>query len=116
MNNKQKQYYYEMAKRGRMFHYKKDGRLVCFITYFIGNGNPKKYIDREAWTIIDDEPRGNVFYIDQLLTDKNRDNPYLSLDVWRSVKQFIRREYPNIKYIRWNRWKNEKVNVYRKEI
>lgn len=106
MTDKQKQYYFEMAKRGRMFHYKKDNRLVCFITYFLSNGEPTKYINREPWTIIDDEPEGDVLYIDQLLTDKNRDNPYLSYEIWREIKQFVREFYPNIKYIRHNRFKN----------
>lgn len=107
MTNQQLQYYYEMAKRRRMFHYKHNERLVCFITYFIGNGNPKKYLDRKPWTVIDDEPGGNVLYIDQLLTDKSRDNVYLSLRIWDDIKEFIKHSFPAIKYICWNRFKRE---------
>ena len=118
MTNEQLQYYFDMEKMGRMFHYKKDSRLVCIITYFIGNGNPDKYVDRYAWSVIKDDPNGNTLYIDQLLTDKNRDNSYLSLEIWHNLKQFIRNTYPNIKHIRHNRYKKnwQEPKTFRREL
>ena len=107
MNSDQKQYYYEMAKRDRLLMLYVNGKSEGLLTFFIGNGNARKYTERDnMWSVVDDEPKtGNTCYIDHLLTSKNRDNPYASLYVWRDVKNYIKNNYPLVERIRHNRYK-----------
>ena len=116
MDKEQKQYYFEMAKKNRLLRLNIDGKVIGLITFFIGNYNIDKYINRDQWSIVDDEPDGNTLYIDQLLTDKSDDNPYYSLFVWQNIKKFIRKNFSNVKTIRWNRWKNNRINIYKEEL
>ena len=120
MTKQQKQYYYEMAKRNRLLMlYDVNGKSGGLITFFIGNGNIHKYIREDMWSIIKDEPKtGNTLYIDHLLTSKNRNNPYVSLCVWRDIKRYIKNTYPLIKRIRWNRFKEKwgKPKTFKEEI
>ena len=108
MNNRQKQYYFEMAKRGRMITLYVNDKSEGLLTYFIGNGNINKYVRDAMWSVVDDEPQtGNTCYIDHLLTSKKELNPYVALQVWHNVKRYIKDTFKNVKYVRWNRFKNE---------
>ena len=112
-----KTYYQEMLKRDRLLPVFVGDDLKCFITYFIGNGNAEKYVQRDSWTVVDDEPKtGDTVYIDQLISDKNPDNHRYSKIVWNILVNHIKKNYPQVKKIRWNRWKNNKVNVFKKEL
>ena len=108
MTNKQKQYYYEMAKRNRLIMLYVNGKSEGLLTFFIGNGNVNKYVRDNPWSIVDDEAAtGDTCYIDHLLTSKNRDNPYASLSVWRDVKRYIKDTYPLVRKFRHNRFKKK---------
>src|SRR3990167_9732585 len=111
MTDKQKSYYTEMAKRNRLIMLYVNGENAGLITFFIGNGKSEKYIERDNWSVVEDEPSGDTVYIDQLLTSKEEDNVFASLSVWRDVKSYFRDKFPLAKIIRWNRWKNRGVNI-----
>lgn len=113
MTATQKRYYYEMLNRQRMFIYKKDGRTVCLITFYIGDAiDERKFVRYNMWKVMEDNYDGRVLFIDHLLTDKNPDNPALSYRIWRDFKRYIKRNFKNVSVIRWNRWKNDSVKTY----
>lgn len=116
MDDRQKQYYFEMAKRGRLIHLSTDDGRKGILTYFIGNGNPKKYQQREMWSIIDDEPNGNTIYCDQLLTDHDKLNKYIGISVWRDIKRYFKNKYPNIDNIKWKRFRHNRLSNYKEEL
>lgn len=108
MTNKQKSYYYGMAKRGRLINLYTNDKNIGLITFFIGNGNVNKYVRENPWSIVDDEPiKGDTCYIDQLLTSKEKINRYASLRVWADIKKYMRDNFKNVKCIRWNRFKHD---------
>lgn len=110
-------YYKEMIKRDRSFSIFSKGKLKCFITYFIGGGDVKKYVRNNSWSIVDDEPKtGNVCYLDQCFTDKKVENyRYIRFGLDAFMK-FIKEKYPQVNNLRWNRFKDGAVKVYRKEL
>lgn len=113
MNATQTRYYYEMLNRNRMFIYKKDGRTVCLITFYIGDAiDEKRFIRYDMWKVVEDNHSGKVCFIDHLLTDKNPDNPALSYRIWRDFKRYIKSHFKNVVVIRWNRYKNDSVKTY----
>lgn len=117
MTEKQKGYYLEMAKNSRLIPLRINDKVKGIITFFIGSGYPDRYINRDPWEVVNDEPNGDTIYIDQLLTSKDEENPYYSLYVWKDIKNHFRQNYPYVKYIRWNRWRNERVvKNYREEL
>jgi hypothetical protein len=97
-------YFREMLKRGRFFPLIYEGKLHAFITYFIGNENEEKYIRDDPWSVIEDEPWGCICYIDQVWTSKDKKNPQRSFNAWKRFKEYIKKEYPSVRYFRWNRW------------
>lgn len=115
MTDTQKQYYKEMLSRGRLIPLRIEDKLSGFITFFIGNFNPEKYIKKQQWTLIDDEYWGDICYIDQLFFYKG-DIKNHGLQIWRELLNYIRQSFPKIKTIRWVRYKNGKVNVFYKNI
>ena len=110
-------YYQEMLKKERLIPFFKKDRLVCFITFFICN-DETKYVNSDAWKVLDDNPDGEICYISQLLTSKSQDNPKLSYEIWHRFKIYIRDNFPSVKEICWRRWdkKNEIVKTYKKEM
>lgn len=117
MDNKQKQYYFEMAKRGRLYPLRDNGRCGGFITFYIGDMYDKsKFVRNDMWKILEDNNRGEICFIDQLITDKQIENRKLSYNAWYNFKSYIKNNFCNVKSIRWNRWKNNKVNIYEKNM
>jgi len=117
MNDYQRAYYHEMKKRNRLIPIMgEDNQVVALITFYIGNGNPSKYVREDSWSVVNDEPTGNVCYIDHLITDGEKDNPRKSYAVWHHVKDYIKQSFPLVEKIRWNRFKGGKVNVHIKDI
>ena len=112
MNNYQKSYYHKMAQRGRLIPIRTNGELRGILTFFIGNGKPEKYTNREMWTVVDDEPNGDTIYCDHLITNKDKLNRYIAISVWHNIKIYLKKMFPNIKKIRWNKRGGSK-NVYR---
>ena len=110
-------YYMEMLKRDRAFPVFKNKKLKCFITFFIGNGNVKKYVRDDSWSIVDDEPdTGDCCYIDQCFSDKGEGNQKYNRVVFNKFIRYIKDRFPTVKRLRWNRVKNGIVNVYKKEL
>ena len=110
-------YYKEMLRRNRLLPIFVENKMKCFITYFIGNGNIDKYVKKDSWVAMDDEPKtGDTAYIDQLISDHKTDNHKYSKIVWDTLVNHIKENYPQVRQIRWNRLKNGIVKVYRKEI
>jgi len=92
----------------------KNDRVKGFITYYIGDDDEDKYVRDDPWSIVEDDPKGNTCYIDQLITDKQPGNAKYSYQVFKEFKNHIRKCFPNVKYIRWNRVKNGGVNVHKR--
>ncbi len=115
MDDKQIQYYFEMKKRGRLIHLStEDKENTCLLTYFIGNKiDENKFVRNDMWEVLNDNPSGTICFIDQLLTNKSKNNPNLSYKTWGIFKKFIQENFRNVEIIRWNRFKNGTVKVHK---
>ena len=105
-----------MAKKGRLIHLSTDDGRKGILTYFIGNGNPTKYQERDMWSVIEDEENGDTIYCDQLLTDHSELNPYIAISVWRNIKRYFKEKYPNIDKIKWRRFRHNRLLNYKEEL
>lgn len=103
-----------MLKKGRMIPFFKGQRLVCFFTFNIDD-NVEKYLN-DPWGIYDDKPDGKIAYISQLWTDKMYENRKLSYEIWKRFKFYIHSNFPTVKQVCWNRYKNGIVKTYKKEM
>ena len=112
-----KTYYQEMLQKERLMPIIIEGRCLGFITFYICN-DIKKYVEADPWAVLDDYCNGEIFYIAQLLTDKNRENPRIFLNYWNGFKKHIKIRFPSVKMIYWRRWdkQNKIVREYKKEI
>jgi hypothetical protein len=105
-----------MLRRNRLLPIFVKGKIKCIVTYFIGNGDVDKYVRSDPWSIVDDEPNtGNTCYIDQLISDHEINHKY-SKPVWNILITHIKENYPQVKQLRWNRFKNGIVKTYKKEM
>ena len=96
-----------MLKKGRLIPFIVGDKLIGFVSFYITN-DVNKYLRDDPWTVLDDEPEtGKVCYVDQCWTNKGAHK--YSFEIWKRLKQFIKINYPLVKKIRWNRWKNNKV-------
>lgn len=117
MNKYQRSYYHKMKQRNRLIPVRDNNILRAIITFFIGNENDTdKFVRDKMWDTVPDDSDGNTVFIDHLVTKKFKDNPYHSIAVWTYLKRYFRDKFPNVRYIRWNRFKNKKVKVYQKEV
>ena len=110
------EYVMEMINRNRCFFIKVNSKCRGIITYFLCNGDVDKYINKEVWEILDDNDKGDTVYVDILLTDKQQDNPHYSLETWRNFKEYIKLNHPKISYFRWNRFKDNNLYQFKKEV
>ena len=108
-------YYHRMAQRNRLIPLRFKGKLKGLVTFYIANGNIEKFINRDPWHIVDDSPDGETVYIDQCVTN-HAISPLMSLSIYHNVIDYIKSEFPAVKYVRWNRWKNDKLNQYKRRI
>lgn len=107
-----KTYYSTMLKKGRLIPFIMGDKLIGFVSFYITN-DVNKYLRDDPWTVLDDEPKtGKICYIDQVWTNKNIHRH--SFEIWRRLKLFISVEYPQVKIIRWNRWKDDKLKEFKK--
>ncbi len=116
MNDYQRSYYHKMKRRERLIPIIKDNKVAGLLTFFIGNGDVSKYVRADSWSIVDDDINGDTCYIDHLVTDGKRQNPYKSIAVWRFIKSYIKQRFPSVVRIRWNRFRENKVKTYIKRI
>ncbi len=112
-----KTYYEKMLNKNRLMPIIIKNRLAGFITFYVGReGDGDKYIRDDMWKVLDDDKDGSVCFIDQLWSDKDFNNRKFSYITWHKFKKFIYYHFLNVEYIRWNRWKNGEVKVYKKYI
>ena len=105
MNDHQRNYYHRMNKAHRLLPFRINGNIAGFVTFYITN-NVDKFINRDPWEFLDDEEDGEEAYIDQCLTHRNVRSP---MEIWNYVKDYLSRNYPNIKKITWVRNKHGKL-------
>lgn len=118
MDKRQREYYDKMLLRDRAFTFYVGDRLGCLITYYIGNGNMDRYTKRDPWTVIDDEPEtGTTCYVDQLITDHNKENRKYAWTLWHVLIQYIKEKYPQVERLKWKRYnhKMRRINVHSKD-
>lgn len=115
MTETDKLYYKEMLAKGRLIPFIKNNELIGFVSFFITN-NPEKYINRNnSWSVEEDDPEtGTVFLIDQVWSNRRTHSD--SLGVWKKLVNFVKLNYPQVEKIRWNRWKNDRLYIFNKEI
>lgn len=116
MNAHQLLYYYEMLRRSRLIPLKYDGKFIGIITFFIGDGNPEKYIRDDSWSVVDDEPNGDVCYVDHVIGNKHNDNRQYALRAYRDFKEYIREHFPRVQLIRGNRWKHNRLFIDKRRL
>lgn len=116
MNDYQKQYYFEMQKKNRLVGLKDNrGNVIGLLTFYIGNGNPEKFIRNNPWSVLSDDENGDCIYVDHLLGTKNINHFKYSFKIWKYLKEYFKR-FKNVKYIHWARFKDGKHYIFRKEI
>lgn len=97
-----------MLERDRLIPFITDKRLIGFMTFYICfDGDENKYIRDDPWIVLEDNESGDVCYIDQLITDKHKDNAKMSYLIWHNFKKYIKEKFPNVKKIKWSRYKKD---------
>ncbi len=104
-----------MNKRDRLIPLRRGKELMGIISFYINN-DCQEYIERDPWEVLEDNPNGDTIYIAQLVTDKKNLNTKDALLIYCDIKKYIKRNFANVKKIRWNRWKNNRLNIYKGEI
>lgn len=116
MTEAQLGYYDKMVAKDRLVPVFAGDKLRGVITFYIGS-DAAKYVRDDPWTVLEDEPQtGTVCFIDQLISNHDKDNARWSFNVWHQFKQHIRETYPKVRVIRWNRYKNGEVYVFHSRI
>ena len=117
MNLAKHPYYEKMLQKDRMIPFFKGNRLICFFTFYITD-DETKYINSDAWEVLEDNPNGKICYISQLFTNKVYADRKLSYEVWHRFKKYIKSSFPTVEIISWRRWnkESETVKTYRKRI
>lgn len=97
-----KEYYNEMVRRGRAIMYFSDeNKLLGIVTFLVGSDDDKYLLQRDPWTVIQDDPAGDTVYVDQLITVGGEHK-----NVRRELKKAIeewKTKFPNIKQVKWTR-------------
>lgn len=105
-----------MKQRNRLIPIREDNKLIGIVTFFVGNGEIDKYVRENSWTVVDDDSNGDTIYIDHLVGTKGKSYSKYSLEVWHYLKTYWKKRFKNITKIRWNRYKNNVVKTYTKEV
>ena len=106
-----------MLNKNRLLPIKINRRFIGVITFFVDDeSKAEKYIQRESWSIINDNFLGNTIFLDHCITNGDIENAKYSLQIYRDLKNYFRRNFKNIKQIRWNRWKNDRLTVYKEDL
>jgi hypothetical protein len=103
MNDYQKKYYLDMLKRERGVLITRDEKLVCIVTFFVGDDDRKFLTHHVPWTMVDDNALGSTLYIDQMITYKGRSTyRYIHREFTNLLKE-LTEKFPNIKTVKWIR-------------
>ena len=108
-------YYDKMLKKGRLMPFIRENRLAGFFTFYICNeGEEERFLRDNMWSVEEDNPDRNLCWIDHFWSDQDKRNPKLSFQAWRGFKDYLKRTFPNVRKVRWNRWKNNKLTRWQK--
>lgn len=102
MERWQQEYYTEMVHRNRAFLFYGNNKLLGVVTFFVGD-NDEKYLDRDPWTVVLDNPYGETLYVDQLITVGGQ-HKAVRREFRRSIDNWVHM-FPNVKQIKWARAK-----------
>jgi len=109
----EKSYYQEMAQKDRLVSFYDNNKLAYILTFYIGNDNDKdKFVRKDMWSVVEDNPDGDICFIDHLITNKNIDIKIHPLKIWKIFNDFLQNTFPKIEKIRWIRWKNNKRYIF----
>ena len=112
MDEYQQSYYKKMLEKDRLISIRYGEILIGVITYYIGS-DVDKYVRDDPWSVLEDEPdTGDTCFVDQLITNKGRDNLRFSIVVWKNFINHIIKHYPKVNIIRWNRLKQGVTHAY----
>lgn len=115
MNSYQQSYYDQMLKKDRLIPIIIEGRILGFITYYIGS-EIDRYVRDDPWSVLEDNPEGSICFIDQCITDKNKDNYKYAHATFRRFIDIINIKHPSVHVLRWNRYKGGESRVYYRRI
>lgn len=101
MDDSQKQYYRSMLENNRGRLCVKDGHVIAIVTFFIGDDD-EKYLYRDPWTIIPDDPMGSTVYIDQLLIKDKAVFRRLHSE-FTDFMDWVKQDFTNVKRAKWVR-------------
>ena len=102
MEEKNKQYYYEMLRRDRAQLIIRDGHLIAVVTYLIGDDDDKYLHNRIPWQLTEDDPSGTTVYVDQLIVKDNVPYKHIHRE-FTTVLSKIKKEFPQVKAAKWIR-------------
>lgn len=115
MNAYQQSYYCQMLVKDRLIPITQEDSLVGFITYYIGS-DVDTYVRDDPWSVLEDNPDGEICFIDQAIMNHEKKYTEFSHSVWSEIKRIIKEKHPSVNLIRWNRFKGGKVHVYQKAV
>ncbi len=111
----QLQYYKDMKTKERLIPLFDDDKLRGLITFYVGNSQEdRRYIRTNMWSVLNDNPKGDTVFIDQCIMKEGR--KYQPLAIWHFIKKYLKKKFPNVKHIKWNRLKRDRVKRYNKEV
>lgn len=112
-----RKYYHEMIKRDRLMPIIVEGRFAGMITFYLTD-NEIELDNIDSWEILEDNPKGKVVSVRQMVTDFNLYNSKFSFKTLKNFITYLKNKFPQVKYIHWRRWnkKNNIIKVYKKEI
>jgi len=111
------EYYGNMLEKNRLVPVIYNNELISFVTFYIGNSeDERKYVRDDMWSVIDDDINGDTCFVDQAWSNKEIKCNGHQFRICKQFYDYVKNNFKNVKTIRWNRWKNNKVNIYTKEI
>jgi len=104
-------YYKKMLEKNRLIPFYHDGKLKAIITFYITNDD-ERFIKADPWEVLDDEEDGFICYVAQYIVDKKFKSYKYSFQILRDFKDYLKNNFCNVKKMRWNRWKNNKIYTF----
>jgi len=111
MTPKEIEYYAKMAKRDRIFSFRKDGKFYGLITFLVGNSD-NKFVRDDPWSIVEDENNGQIVYIDQFLSNRDNTDMKSRVTFWNELKTYLKLRFSDARCIKWNRYRDGKVHKH----
>ena len=100
MHNWQKEYYHKMLQRDRAVLFVRNEHLVGIATFFIGDDD-EKFLGRQPWTVVEDDPDGKTVYIDQLITN-GQTSDIIHTELTKLLND-IKAKFTRVSRVKWSR-------------